>query len=267
MSHTRTAIILAAGSGSRLLPHTAHRPKCLTTIGGQPILRYQLAALRQCGIERIVIVVGYLSEHIRTYVDSSVELVENHDYASTNSSYSLWLAREHARNGFIHLNSDLLFEPTLLRALLDAPNENAVVVDRNVRAGSDMMKAQMDGARILRMGKTLTTDAAAEVVGPAKFGPSGARILAERLAELTTGAGRKQWAYSIFGELAPRLGFAGVDNPGAFWAEVDTLADKKDAERRIPPSLVSLATRDALLGRPTLSSRSAVRDELPTHAS
>ena len=177
MPHITKAIILAAGPGSRLLPHTAHSPKCLTPIGGQPILRYQLAALRRCGVDDVVIVVGYLSDRIRDYVDSSVTLVENRDFAATNSSYSLWLARNHMRQGFIHLNSDLLFEPELLRALLASPDENAVIVDRRVSAGSDMMKAQMDGARILRMGKQLTTDAAAEVVGPAKFGASGAELL------------------------------------------------------------------------------------------
>ncbi len=74
MPHTPKAIILAAGSGSRLLPHTAHSPKCLTPINGQPILRYQIAALRECGIEDIVIVVGYLAHCIRDFVDSSVTL-------------------------------------------------------------------------------------------------------------------------------------------------------------------------------------------------
>jgi L-glutamine-phosphate cytidylyltransferase len=268
MPHITKAIILAAGPGSRLLPHTAHSPKCLTPIGGQPILRYQLAALRRCGVTDIVVVVGYLSDRIRDYVDSSVTLVENRDYASTNSSYSLWLARNHMRHGFIHLNSDLLFEPELLRALLASPDENAVIVDRRVRADSDMMKAQMDGTRILRMGKQLTTDAAAEVVGPAKFGASGAELIANRLGELTAAADRNRWAYGVFGDLAPQLALAGVDNPGCFWAEVDTVADKRDAQHRIPRPLVDLAARDADSNRSrTLSSQSEIPDGFPTHAS
>jgi choline kinase len=260
MPHITKAIILAAGPGSRLLPHTAHSPKCLTPIGGQPILRYQLAALRRCGVDDVVIVVGYLSDRIRDYVDSSVTLVENRDFASTNSSYSLWLARNHMRQGFIHLNSDLLFEPELLRALLASPDENAVIVDRRVRAGSDMMKAQMDGARILRMGKQLTTDAAAEVVGPAKFGASGAELVVQRLSQLRAVGDRNQWAYGVFGELAPQLLFAGVDNPGCFWAEVDTTADAADANRRIPASMVELASRSLFAGRDDATPPRAARD-------
>jgi L-glutamine-phosphate cytidylyltransferase len=241
MPHPTTAIILAAGPGSRLLPRTLHSPKCLTPIAGHPILRYQIAALRQCGINDIVMVVGYLAESIREYVDASVTLVENKDYASTNSSYSLWLARTHMRRGFIHLNSDLLFEPAVLRALLASRDDNAVIVDRDVRPDSDMMKAQMDGGRIVQMGKRLTTGVSAEVVGPAKFSAAGADVLIETLGQLTASGDRNRWAYSVFGELADRLSFTGVDNPGAFWAEVDTVADAQEAGRGIPQELVRLA--------------------------
>ena len=89
----RTAVILAAGAGSRLLPHTAHAPKCLTAIGGYPILQYQIAALRACGIEDVVIVVGYLPHCIRNFARGTATYVDNPDFASTNRSHSLWLER------------------------------------------------------------------------------------------------------------------------------------------------------------------------------
>jgi choline kinase len=251
MPRLNKAIILAAGPGSRLLPHTAHCPKCLTSIGGHAILQYQIAALHHCGVHDIVIVVGYLSDQIREFVRESVTFVDNREYASTNSSYSLWLARHHLRDGFIHLNSDLLFEPSLLHALLDAPEENAVIVDRRVRPGSDMMKAQMDGRRILGMDKQLTGDVAAEVVGPAKFGPSGADAVIRALSRLEAAGERNRWAYGVFGDLAETMGFAGVDNPpGCYWAEVDTVADAHDADRRIPPHLVELAESHTALRVP-----------------
>ena len=237
-----TAVILAAGPGSRLLPHTAHAPKCLTRIGGYPILQYQLAALRECGITNVVIVVGYLSHCVREFVDDGVVLVENRDFASTNSSYSLWLAREHIRNGYVHLNSDLLFEPAILQTLLDAPDANAVIVDSHVRPGSDMMKAQTDGRRILRMGKRLTA-ASCEVVGPARFGPAGVSRLLRGLEALDSAGERNRWAYGVFGELAEDLVLTGVEAPGCFWAEVDTLDDAMDADQRIPEAMQELAAR------------------------
>jgi L-glutamine-phosphate cytidylyltransferase len=237
----RTAVILAAGAGSRLLPHTAHAPKCLTAIGGYPILQYQIAALRACGIDNLVIVVGYLPDCIRRFVRDSATYVENRDFASTNSSHSLWLAREHLREGYIHLNSDLLFEPEMLRTLLDSPHENAVIVQRTVRPASDMMKAHMDGSRIRQMGKQLTDGAVAEVVGPAKFGADGAARLIAALDRLEAAGERDRWAYAVFGELAETLAFTGVDNPDCFWAEVDTVEDAADAERRLPARLAACA--------------------------
>lgn len=267
MAHPRTAIILAAGSGSRLLPHTAHVPKCLTSIAGHPILRYQVAALRQCGISDIVIVIGYKGDRIREFVDSSVTVVENQEFATSNSSYSLWLAREHMTDGFIHLNSDLLFDPMMLRALLSAPAENAIVVDRHVRSGSDMMKSRMHGTRILAMSKELSQHVAAEVIGPAKFGRAGAAIILRRLSQLAAASDRNRWAYSVFGELAAETRFVGVDNPGCFWAEIDTLADHESAERRVPASLIELARQDAEPAAVPATDQSATVDALRTHVS
>src|SRR5687768_7452561 len=63
------AVILAAGLGSRMLPHTESRPKCLLKIGGHSILEYQLAALRQCGISDVVIVLGHQGDKIRAHLN------------------------------------------------------------------------------------------------------------------------------------------------------------------------------------------------------
>ena len=236
------AIILAAGPGSRMLPHTEHRPKCLLKIGGHPILHYQIAALRHCGVHDITIVVGYLAEQIKEFVTAPVTFVENAEFRSTGSSYSLWLARDSMRDGFLYLNSDLVFHPGMLKALLDAPDENAVIVERRIVPTSDMQKAQMDGRFILQMGKHLPADvAAAEVVGPVKFSATGARRIIERLDELIQAGDRNRWAYEVFGSVGPEIGFAGVDNPGCFWAEVDTATEALEANQRIPRALVDFA--------------------------
>jgi L-glutamine-phosphate cytidylyltransferase len=233
------AIILAAGLGSRLLPHTESRPKCLLKIGGHTILEYQITALRQCGITDIVVVLGYHGDKIRSHLDVPVSFVENAEYASTGSSFSLWLARDFLRDGFVYVNSDLLFHPTMLRVLLDAPEPDAIVIDRAVHLTGDMQKAEMDGTRILAMSKSMPAErAAAEVVGPAKFSSEGARTLIEHLDALVAAGERTRWAYEAFAEVARRRPFVGVDNPGCFWAEVDTPADLIEAGQRMPSHFV-----------------------------
>lgn len=233
------AVILAAGLGSRMLPHTESRPKCLLKIGGHSILEYQLTALRHCGISDVVIVLGHQGHRIREHLNVRATFIENPEYATTGSSYSLWLTRELIQDGFVYINSDLVFHPRMLEALLASPHPNAIIVDRTVNLAGDMQKAEMDGERILRMSKNMPAQlAAAEVVGPAKFSAEGARRIVDYLDRLVAQGERSRWAYEAFGEVARDQAIMGVDNPGCIWAEVDTPADLIEASQRIPSHYV-----------------------------
>src|SRR5687767_3983370 len=53
------AIILSAGKGSRLYPHTEDRPKCLLDIAGRSLLEWQLDMLHASGIREMVVVTGF----------------------------------------------------------------------------------------------------------------------------------------------------------------------------------------------------------------
>ena len=53
------ALILSAGQGSRLLPLTADRPKCLLPVGSCSVLEWQIRHLEACGISEVVVVVGF----------------------------------------------------------------------------------------------------------------------------------------------------------------------------------------------------------------
>src|SRR4051812_31198539 len=61
------AIILAAGLGTRLRPHTLTTPKPLLPVRGRPILDWTLGALPPA-IDRVIVVVNYLAEQIEQYL-------------------------------------------------------------------------------------------------------------------------------------------------------------------------------------------------------
>lgn len=63
------AVILAAGLGTRLRPHTLTMPKPLLPVQGRPILDWILGALPK-EVDRLVVVVNYLAEQIETYLKS-----------------------------------------------------------------------------------------------------------------------------------------------------------------------------------------------------
>jgi choline kinase len=143
------AIILVAGQGSRLRPLTDHRPKCLVEVHGRSLMAYQLDALHAAGIRDCVIVVGHMADRVRdvvgtSYRDMAISYVENPIYYRTNNIYSLWLARGAIRDDVLLLEGDLIYDPALLTDLIDAPCENAAVVDQ--------FQAFMNGTVILARG-------------------------------------------------------------------------------------------------------------------
>ncbi|MCK5570855.1 MAG: phosphocholine cytidylyltransferase family protein [Spirochaetes bacterium] len=113
------AVILAAGTGSRLKPLTDHAPKCLTEINGTPILLNALDNLVEIGIIRCVIVTGYFSEAIKDvigtdYRGTKIEYIYNKHFYKTNDMYSLWLAKEIMKTGTILLEGDIFFRSETL---------------------------------------------------------------------------------------------------------------------------------------------------------
>src|ERR1044072_7257978 len=96
------AIILAAGKGARLNGHDL-KPKWLFEGGGKTLLAHQVEALREAGINEIVIVLGFEAERIRRLYEHTAAFVINSRFEETSSLYSLWLAREHLLDGFVVL--------------------------------------------------------------------------------------------------------------------------------------------------------------------
>jgi choline kinase len=118
-----TALLLAAGMGSRLRPLTRNFPKCLTEVGGIPILERLINNLVVCGIDRLVVVIGHQGDRIRDFLndkagDLQVDYIHSPAYRTTNNIYSLWLAREHIQEPFLLVESDLVFDPLMMEDLL-----------------------------------------------------------------------------------------------------------------------------------------------------
>ena len=125
-----TAVLLAAGTGTRLQPLTLDAPKCLTEVGGIPILQRLVENLREQGFKRLVVVTGHLGDRIEEYLklhaaDLQIDYVFNPDYRTTNNIYSLWLARTQIEESFLLVESDLVFETPMLDNMLK-PNKIAV---------------------------------------------------------------------------------------------------------------------------------------------
>ncbi|KHD09942.1 hypothetical protein PN36_27470 [Candidatus Thiomargarita nelsonii] len=128
------AIILAAGVGRRMGKLTQDSTKCMVVLNGRRIIEYTLDAIRAAGIKKVVLVIGHGAEEVRSflstrYQDLNIEYVVNPIYATSNNIYSLFLAREYLKNDDnLLLESDLIFDQTIIPDCLNAASPNLIVV-------------------------------------------------------------------------------------------------------------------------------------------
>src|SRR5579875_623127 len=131
------AVILAAGMARRMRPLSETCHKTLLQIDGRTIISRIIDSLLANDIDDICLVTGYRAEELESFVKQqfpslTFTFVRNVHFAETNNIYSMALALEHidCQDGIVLVESDLIFEPSALRRLLDSPHPNAALVDR-----------------------------------------------------------------------------------------------------------------------------------------
>lgn len=131
------AIILAAGMGRRLGEYTRDNTKCMLPVNGVRLIDRVLGQLSQLGLSRVVIVVGYKGQNLIDYIGHryddrlKIEYVNNPVYDKTNNIYSLSLAKEKLQeDDTLLIESDLIFDDSLFRMIMDNPYPNLALVDK-----------------------------------------------------------------------------------------------------------------------------------------
>lgn len=235
------AVILAAGRGGRLQPAIGNRPKCLARVGSRTLLERQIEALQHSSISRIAVVAGYCVDDVRRACPRGVEIVQNARYASTNSLYSLWLARDLLVDGFLVLNCDVLFHPQMLEDLLTSKYEDAVLVASRNDAGpygEEEMKVRVRRGLVSAMSKTLAEeDGDAENIGIARFGAGGAAALIDTMTRIVAGGEVREWLPRAFDELCRHRAIHAVDSRGFPWIEIDFPEDYWRACGEVLPAI------------------------------
>ena len=133
------AIILAAGTGSRLRPLTNDVPKCMVKVSGVPMIERAIDAVVAAGIKKLVIGLGYKSEVLKDFVAKTftpdrlhglqIEFGENPDYDKTNNIYSLYLLKDFFKaDDTLLLESDLVYKPSVLKELCGSSSKNLALV-------------------------------------------------------------------------------------------------------------------------------------------
>ena len=98
----RSAVILAAGFGMRMVPINLETPKAFLEVKGEVLIERQIRQLNEAGITDITVVVGFMKEKFEYLIDEfGVRLAVNRDYSSKNNLFSMNLVADRLSNTYI----------------------------------------------------------------------------------------------------------------------------------------------------------------------
>jgi 1L-myo-inositol 1-phosphate cytidylyltransferase len=239
-------VILAAGQGTRLRALAASKP--LARIAGAPLIEHIVRLAAAGGASEFVIVTGYeplpleaeLGE-LAARTGLPIETVRNESWAQPNG-VSLLAAAPRLAGDFIILMSDHLFDPAILKRLIDGRRAEAALtlgidfrIDRPDLDLDDATKVRLDGeGRIVAIAKDLPSY---DAVDTGLFIASPA--LLEALAQSLAAGGAGSLSEGVQARAASGHAFT-FDIGDGWWVDVDDAPAFKRAERELPGLLATL---------------------------
>lgn len=237
----RTALLLAAGMGSRLAPLTDSTAKCLVGLSGITILERLLRILNGYGFTRLVVVVGHESDSIQDYLGDhsgaiQISYITSTCYKTTNNIYSLWLARKVIDEPFLLIESDLVFDESLLSGMME-PDTIAVSRQLPWMNGTTVTLDGESGVGAFCLGEMSRPDATHyKTVNIYGFSQETWRRICARLDTYIAAKRTGDYYESVFAEMVAdgELKLTPVLFDPESWYEIDTLDDLAAAELMFP---------------------------------
>ena len=229
VEHTVEALVLAAGEGSRLRAYT--RQKVLQPIAKIPLLGRILWGLKEAGVKKVFVVVGYEEDSIREeigegYRGLEISYVTARDWERGNL-YSFMAAKGIFKKEFLLCMGDHIFDPQLVKSLMNANLEDVLILatDDKCYSHDDTKVLERDG-RILNIGKKVDSwncvDTGFFLCSPRMF-DYGAKAMETGASELV------DCVRLVASNGSARV----VDITGKRWVDVDTRSDVRRARKLV----------------------------------
>jgi len=122
------AIIIAAGSGKRISENFSNTPKSLIPINGKSIISKQMSILKSNGIDEIIVITGPFQEK---FSFSDVKFIHDENHLQHDILGSLMVAKEELIDDVIITYSDILFDDSILKLVVQSKNDIGIAIDLN----------------------------------------------------------------------------------------------------------------------------------------
>lgn len=233
----KTAVIMAAGMGTRFGHYTDMIPKGFIPYKGVPMVVRSIETLIDCGIEKIIIGTGYHKEHYEALMEKypQVQCVFSPRFAETNSMYTLWNCREAiGADDFLLLESDLVFERRAITSLLECSFSSAMLITPVTKFQDQYYVQANEKCELINcsVNKNEITPSG-ELVGIHKISNTFYKILCseyEKIVDEKPKLGYEFQLLDVSQRIVP-MGVLKVD--GLQWYEIDDTQDLAYAEEHI----------------------------------
>jgi 2-aminoethylphosphonate-pyruvate transaminase len=166
------AVILAAGVGLRINNISKDKPKGFIEINGKSLIQRSIKLLKKSGINNIYIVTGYKKEFFESlaYNFTNVFTINNPDYLNTGSFGSFLSLKNHIKNSFLLLESDLLYDRKILMELINDSRNNIIATSNFTNAGDEVYVEGIDShLKNMSKDKSLFDKDSSEFIGISKI--------------------------------------------------------------------------------------------------
>ena len=232
-----TAVIMAAGLGSRFGKMTETMTKGFIDVGGKSMVIRSIETLIACGIKRIIIGTGYKKEAYEALKIKypQIECVFSPRYAETNSMYTLWNCREAVGNDdFILLESDIIYSKNAITELVENEHPDIMLITP-VTKFQDQYYVEYDENGTLTRCSTNKEeiDAKGELVGIHKLSSRLYHIICAEYEKIVVEKPKLGYEYQLLW-ISQNVSPVYVQNSSDVkWYEIDDEVDLKYAEQNI----------------------------------
>ncbi len=235
------ALIFNSGVGSRLGDLTVHNPKSMIRLNnGETIFARQLRILSDCGVHEFIVTTGPFADQLQDAAKTfekqgnTFEFVQNDAYATTNSIYSMWLARKYLEEGdFIILHGDLVFDAVYAKKLIGAPEASLTSVNSTLPLSGKDFKARITNSKITEISAKIFDKDCVASQPFYKFSQDAMGMWLEAVDRLVTTGTTQVYAENAVNDVLDKMNVVPFSYEDHFIDEVDTLEDLKRVSESI----------------------------------
>ena len=233
------AIVLAAGTGSRLGEITKTRTKGMVPVKGKRLIDYLLDFFERDFFDEIIVVGGFYYEDLKDHISAlnykNVRVIENKDFLKGNIFTLLTALKEFKDDSFLITNVDHIYPRVMFKKMKESMSGITAMCDFDRKLGSDDMKVKLRPDRTIeKISKQLDVFDCG-YIGMTYVDKTRDKFYRESVAKTVASIGEKAVVENVLQLIAENKSDAPkiCDLSGFGWYEVDTEEDLLIAEKSL----------------------------------